>query len=275
MSRITPVLQRCETKALDGTSEIRTTFKSSAPHLPHFRHWMQPSIRSYTKIVHRVTFGSDTPHVQNRISKSPVNDLAAFIANCHRLLVITGAGVSTDSGVPDYRWPRMPRCCPHLALLHCRGRNGTYVRNPDHRPITYQEFMKNGEQQKRYWVRGLVGFEQFSRAQPNITHRCLRSLEVLFAAKSASCDIVTQNVDRLHYASFECVAAGVQWLQQKERRNGSGAGREVATCQSRGEDTNSWRAGAAGTCRESAGKGEEQQRERRRMRRTKKKARTP
>jgi NAD-dependent deacetylase sirtuin 4 len=160
---------------------------------------MQPSIRSYTKIVHRVTFGSDTPHVQNRISKSPVNDLAAFIANCHRLLVITGAGVSTDSGVPDYRWPRMPRCCPHLALLHCRGRNGTYVRNPDHRPITYQEFMKNGEQQKRYWVRGLVGFEQFSRAQPNITHRCLRSLEVLFAAKSASCDIVTQNVDRLHF----------------------------------------------------------------------------
>ena len=59
--------------------------------------------------------------------------------------------------------------------------------------------MKNGEQQKRYWVRGLVGFEQFSRAQPNITHRSLRSLEVLFAAKSASCDIVTQNVDRLHF----------------------------------------------------------------------------
>jgi NAD-dependent deacetylase sirtuin 4 len=80
-----------------------------------------------------------------------------------------------------------------------RGRNGTYVRNPDHRPITYQEYMKNDAQQKRYWVRGLVGFEQFSRAQPNVTHRTLRSLEVLFAAKGAHCDIITQNVDRLHF----------------------------------------------------------------------------
>ena len=73
------------------------------------------------------------------------------------------------------------------------------MRKPNHRPITYQEFMKNEAQQKRYWVRGLVGFEQFYRAQPNITHRSLRSLEVMFASKSASCDIVTQNVDRLHF----------------------------------------------------------------------------
>ena len=82
---------------------------------------------------------------------------------------------------------------------HCRGRNGTYVRNPDHRPITYQEFMNNEALQKRYWVRGLVGFEQFSRALPNVTHKSLRALEVLFASRSASCDIVTQNVDRLHF----------------------------------------------------------------------------
>jgi NAD-dependent SIR2 family protein deacetylase len=73
------------------------------------------------------------------------------------------------------------------------------VRNPDHRPITYQEFMKNDAQQKRYWVRGLVGFEQFSRAEPNVTHRSLRSLELMFASKGASCDIITQNVDRLHF----------------------------------------------------------------------------
>jgi hypothetical protein len=71
--------------------------------LLRFIHCMQPSIRCYTKIVHRVTFGCDSPHVQNRISKFPVDDLAAFIANCRRLLVVTGAGVSTDSGVPDYR----------------------------------------------------------------------------------------------------------------------------------------------------------------------------
>ena len=59
--------------------------------------------------------------------------------------------------------------------------------------------MRNDVQQKRYWVRGLVGFEQFSRARPNITHTSLRSLEMLFASNGASCDIVTQNVDRLHF----------------------------------------------------------------------------
>ncbi len=91
-----------------------------------------------------------------------------------------------------------PFPCSAHPSQRCRGRNGTYVRKPDHRPITYQEFMKNEMQQKRYWVRGLVGFEQFHRARPNITHHSLRSLEVMFASKSASCDIVTQNVDRLH-----------------------------------------------------------------------------
>jgi NAD-dependent SIR2 family protein deacetylase len=59
--------------------------------------------------------------------------------------------------------------------------------------------MSNRELQKRYWVRGLVGFEQFSRAQPNITHKSLRALEVLFASQDAFCHIVTQNVDRLHF----------------------------------------------------------------------------
>jgi NAD-dependent SIR2 family protein deacetylase len=59
--------------------------------------------------------------------------------------------------------------------------------------------MTNDAQRKRYWVRGIVGFEQFSRAQPNVTHKSLRALEVLFSSRSASCDIVTQNVDRLHF----------------------------------------------------------------------------
>ena len=64
---------------------------------------MLPRLRSYTKIVHQLSFGSDSPDVQKRISRSPVEDLAAFISKSKRLLVITGAGVSTDSGVPDYR----------------------------------------------------------------------------------------------------------------------------------------------------------------------------
>ena len=65
--------------------------------------FMLPSLRSYTKIVHQLSFGSDSPALQKRISKSPVKDLTALVENCKRLLVITGAGASTDSGVPDYR----------------------------------------------------------------------------------------------------------------------------------------------------------------------------
>ena len=67
-----------------------------------------------------------------------VNALAEFIARADRLLVITGAGVSTESNVPDYRSP-----------------NGAY--STGFKPMTHQEFMRSEKNQSRYWARSFAG----------------------------------------------------------------------------------------------------------------------
>ncbi|MBM7052012.1 Sir2 family NAD-dependent protein deacetylase [Rothia sp. ZJ1223] len=93
------------------------------------------------------------------------------------VLVLTGAGVSTDSGIPDYRGP-----------------NGSLRR---HRPMTYQEFKYDAGARHRYWARSYVGWRQMKNAQPNIVHYVLAELEE--AGKVLA--IITQNVDGLHSAA--------------------------------------------------------------------------
>lgn len=93
------------------------------------------------------------------------------------VLVVTGAGVSTDSGVPDYRGP-------HGSL----GR---------HRPMTYQEFRYDPAASHRYWARSFVGWRQMAAAQPNATHYALAELEDAGLLSG----VVTQNVDGLHAAA--------------------------------------------------------------------------
>ncbi|APT91620.1 NAD-dependent protein deacetylase [Corynebacterium phocae] len=90
------------------------------------------------------------------------------------VMVLTGAGVSTDSGVPDYRGPR-----------------GSLSR---HRPMTYQEFSHDPAASHRYWARSFVGWRVMNRAQPNRTHYALVELERAGLVGG----IVTQNVDGLH-----------------------------------------------------------------------------
>ena len=91
-----------------------------------------------------------------------------------RWLVLTGAGVSAESGVPTYR-----------------NRHGEWQRKP---PVTHQEFVGNHRARQRFWARNLVGWRFMSNAQPNGAHNCLVSLEKLGLI---SC-LVTQNVDGLH-----------------------------------------------------------------------------
>lgn len=100
--------------------------------------------------------------------------LQQFIETHPRLFVLTGAGVSTDSGIPDYR-----------------GREGEWKRAP---PVTLQAFMHDHATRQRYWARSLIGWPHFSRAQPNPAHRALAQLEHRGQIKL----LVTQNVDRLH-----------------------------------------------------------------------------
>ncbi|TBR39333.1 MULTISPECIES: NAD-dependent protein deacetylase [Dyella] len=100
--------------------------------------------------------------------------LADFIGRYPRLFVLTGAGVSTDSGIPDYR-----------------DLEGDWKRP---QPVTYQAFMGELRTRQRYWARSMVGWPRFSQAQPNAAHRALARLE---AAGHVSL-LLTQNVDRLH-----------------------------------------------------------------------------
>jgi NAD-dependent SIR2 family protein deacetylase len=102
------------------------------------------------------------------------NRLRDFIDAHPRLFVLTGAGISTDSGIPDYR-----------------DRAGQWKRTP---PVTYQAFMHEPATRRRYWARSLVGWRRFGRAEPNATHRALVTLEQRGQVEL----LVTQNVDRLH-----------------------------------------------------------------------------
>src|SRR5690554_431978 len=103
--------------------------------------------------------------------------LERFIAGHRRLFVLTGAGCSTDSGIPDYR-----------------DADGAWKRAG---PMTFQTFMGDPQARRRYWARSLVGWPRFRRARPNGAHRALARLEVEGAVDL----LVTQNVDRLHEAA--------------------------------------------------------------------------
>ncbi|HET9498930.1 MAG TPA: NAD-dependent protein deacetylase [Marmoricola sp.] len=89
-----------------------------------------------------------------------------------RWLVLTGAGVSTDSGIPDYRGP------------------GAVRRNP----MTIQQFRSGPAEQQRYWARAYLGWSRMSIAAPNATHRILADLE----RRGRVGAVITQNVDGLH-----------------------------------------------------------------------------
>lgn len=100
--------------------------------------------------------------------------LQQFIEAHPRLFVLTGAGVSTDSGIPDYR-----------------DREGEWKHAP---PVTLQAFMHEPATRQRYWARSLIGWPHFGRALPNTAHRALAKLEHRGQIEL----LVTQNVDRLH-----------------------------------------------------------------------------
>ena len=110
------------------------------------------------------------------VNASP-DDLAALVAVLRgkRLAVLTGAGLSTDSGIPDYRSP---------------GR-------PPRNPIQHRQFVTDAAWRQRYWARSTVGWERFREARPNVAHLALARME----AAGLVTGLVTQNVDRLHHAA--------------------------------------------------------------------------
>lgn len=104
-------------------------------------------------------------------------DLAQFIARHPRLVVLTGAGISTASGIPDYR-----------------DEQGAWKRP---QPVEFAPFMTQPAVRQRYWARSTVGWQYFGRAQPNEAHHALARLE----QRGAVSLLITQNVDGLHAAA--------------------------------------------------------------------------
>jgi NAD-dependent SIR2 family protein deacetylase len=101
-------------------------------------------------------------------------DLADFLARARRLVVLTGAGCSTESGIPDYRSP-----------------GGAWTR---HKPIYYSAFVRSEEVRRFYWARSFRGWPRFAAARPNDAHRALAQLE----SERRVHFLITQNVDDLH-----------------------------------------------------------------------------
>ena len=97
-----------------------------------------------------------------------------FLQRCQRLVVITGAGCSTASGIGDYR-----------------DEQGDWKRTE---PVHHQQFMSSLHWRQRYWARSQAGYVQFMAAQPNAAHRVLAAWEQAGHVRG----LITQNVDRLH-----------------------------------------------------------------------------
>lgn len=93
------------------------------------------------------------------------------------VLVLSGAGISTESGIPDYR-----------------GEGGSLSR---HTPMTYQDFTADAQARRRYWARSHLGWRTFGRARPNAGHRAVAA----FGRHGRLAGVITQNVDRLHQAA--------------------------------------------------------------------------
>jgi NAD-dependent SIR2 family protein deacetylase len=106
-----------------------------------------------------------------------MNALRDFIQSHPRLAVLTGAGVSTGSGIPDYR-----------------DVQGEWKRA---RPVEFRPFMTDAKVRQRYWARSTVGWPIISGAQPNGAHRALARLEACGFVQV----LITQNVDGLHSAA--------------------------------------------------------------------------
>lgn len=134
--------------------------------------------------------------------------LAGFLRSHARVSVLAGAGVSTASGIPEYR-----------------DRNGAWKHS---KPVHYGDFVRDPTTRARYWARSFAGWHRISGAQPNAAHRALARLE----RDGRMHALITQNVDGLHQsagsrrvidlhgklASVYCMACGARYRRDAWQR---------------------------------------------------------
>lgn len=146
----------------------------------------------------------------------------AELVSGRRVLALSGAGISTESGIPDYRSPE--------SLARART------------PVTYQAFVRSAAVRQRYWARSVVGWPSMRSRRPNPGHGALARLEV----SGVLGDLITQNVDGLHQAAgsrnvvelhgalreVRCLGCGVRiprdWLQERLLALNPGFAQEAA-----------------------------------------------
>ncbi|MCA9265836.1 MAG: Sir2 family NAD-dependent protein deacetylase [Planctomycetales bacterium] len=103
-----------------------------------------------------------------------LNTLAGWLQAARSAVVLTGAGVSTDSGIPDFRSP-----------------GGIWSRQ---RPVEYDDFVNSASARHRYWQQKCAGYRDFAAARPNVTHQVLAQWERAGVLRG----VITQNIDGLH-----------------------------------------------------------------------------
>lgn len=127
----------------------------------------QAAIRSVERVIDDIA-----PHQNVQVASTGMGQLLRL-----KPLILTGAGMSTDSGIPDYRGPKG-------SLRHSR-------------PMTYQEFLHDDAARHRYWARSFVGWQYMYDATPHTGHDILSR----WNASGVISGVVTQNVDGLHQRS--------------------------------------------------------------------------
>ena len=136
-----------------------------------------PQTRYISQLVQQYPLLRDdiVPKAAKADFTAEVAALRTFVGARKNLVAITGAGLSTESGLPDYRSP-----------------NGSYSKG--HKPTTIQEFGASERSRIRFWARSFEGWMTFSNASPNRGHLALAALESNGPLRT----IITQNVDGLH-----------------------------------------------------------------------------
>lgn len=116
------------------------------------------------------------PH--NSVSAQDLQRVERFLSMSERLVVLTGAGISTESGIKDYRSEGV----------------GLYA-TTESRPTNYADFLRSAAVRQRYWARNTTAWPFFSSFKPNSSHKALATLE----HRGQLHWLVTQNVDSLHH----------------------------------------------------------------------------
>lgn len=148
--------------------------------------------------------------------------LAKLIAACERAVVFTGAGISTESGIPDFRSP-----------------SGLWTRM---KPIQFQDFVRSREIRREAWTRRFEGEDTIARAEPNAGHRAVARL----VARGIVSAIVTQNIDGLHQRAgvaedkiievhgttryCKCLSCGARYENAEVKRMWAESGGDAPDC---------------------------------------------